>query len=99
MCNHKKSGVMEMIPRKAIWLLISLLAMTALSSISPIAEAPDGSLSGEIGVEVGDWGNYDSSLLFYESNIPGYETPPIELEAIESIKWFTFEMIEVTGNN
>jgi hypothetical protein len=73
--------------------------MTALSSISPIAEAPDGSLSGEIGVEVGDWGNYDSSLLFYESNIPGYEKLPIWLEVIESIEWFIFEVIEVSGNN
>lgn len=42
--------------------------MAALFSISPIVEASDGSLSWEIGVEVGDWGNYDSSFLFYESS-------------------------------
>ena len=97
--KHKKSTVMKMIPRKAIWLFITLMVMAGLSSISPIVEASDGSLSGEIGVEVGDWGNYDSSFLFYESNIPGYEEPPIGIEAIESVEWFIIEVKEVSGNN
>ena len=83
--------------RKAIWLLALLLVIAALSLISPIAKAQEGTPT--IGVKVGDRGNYDSSLLLYESNIPGYEELPISLEAIESIEWFIFDVIEISEDN
>jgi len=87
----------KMITRKAIWLLGSLLVIAALSLNSPLAQAQEETPT--IGVEVGDWANYKASDFSYESNIPGYEKPPVELEVLASIEWFIGEVIEVSGNS
>lgn len=89
---------MKAIPRKAIWLFGPLLVIMALSSIFPIAEAQE-EAEMHIGVKIGDWMNYRCSAFHYESNIPGYEEPPVELEVLGSIEWFIGEVIEVSGNN
>jgi len=86
-----------MITQKAIWLFGPLLLIAALSLSSPIVKAQEGTPT--IGVEVGDWANYDASAFSYESNIPGYQEPPVELKVLASTEWFIGEVIEVTGNN
>lgn len=88
-----------MVTRKAIWLLGSLLVIAMLFLSSSLVQAQEGTPTGTIGVEVGDWTNYDSSAFSYESNIPGYEEMPVELKVLASIEWFIGEVIEVSGNN
>lgn len=85
--------------RKTIWLLVPLLVIVLLSWSTPLARAQEGTPTGIIGVEVGDWANYDSSDFSYESDIPGYEEMPVELKVLASIEWFIGEVIEVSGNN
>jgi len=73
--------------------------IAVLSLTSPLAQAQEGTPTGTIGVEVGDWASYDASAFSYESNIPGYQEPPAELKVLASIEWFIGEVIEVSGNN
>lgn len=89
---------MKVIPRKAIWLFGPLLVIMALSLIFPVAEAQE-EAEMHIGVKVGDWANWRRSAFIYESNMQGYEEPPVELEVLGSIEWFVGEVIEVSGNN
>ena len=77
--------------------LMVLLSVTVTPSA--VAEAQGESLIGEIGVMVGSWANYESSITFYNSNIPGYEEQPMWLKVIESIEWFILEVTEVAGNS
>ncbi len=88
-----------MVTRKAIWLLGSLLVIAMLLLSSSLVQAQEGTPTGTIGVEVGDWANYRSSAFSYESNIPGYEEMPVELKVIATMEWFIGEVIEVSGNN
>ena len=85
--------------RKAIWLLGPLFVIAALSSIFPVAEAQEGVPTGEVGVKVGDWANFRMAPLIYESNIPGYEEPPVVLKVLGSIEWIVGEVIGVSENN
>jgi len=61
-----------MVTRKAIWLLGSLLVIAMFFLSSSLVQAQEGTPTGTIGVEVGDWSNYGASAFSYESNIPGY---------------------------
>lgn len=97
--NKRAVSEVMMIERKAIWLFVPLLLIAALSLSSSLAKAQEGTPTGTIGVEVGDWANYDPSALSYESNIPGYEEMPVELKVLASVEWFIGEVIEVSGNN
>jgi len=85
--------------RKVICLFVLFLVIVALFPGSALAQAQAGTLSGTIGVEVGDWANYNASDFGYESNIPGYEEAPVELQVLASIEWFIGEVIEVDGNS
>ncbi len=88
-----------MTTRRVIWSFVPLLVVAVLSFGSPTAQAQEETSPGTIGVEVGDWANYDSSAFSYESNITGYEEPPIELKVLTSVEWFIGEVLEVSGNN
>jgi len=94
-----KSGVKRMMPRKAIWLFGSLLVIAVLSLSFPMAKGQEGTPTGTVGVEVGDWVKFRTSALSYESNIPGYEEPPVWFKVIGPIEWFICEVIEVSKNN
>lgn len=85
--------------RKILYLPVTLLVIAMLLLSSSLVQAQEGTPTGTIGVEVGDWTNYDSSAFSYESNIPGYEEPSVELKVLASIEWFIGEVIEVSGNN